>query len=118
MNDQELNLRMLLVDVGDRLSNENRLKLSFLLKGDVPTRELEAIMRDSRQPMDRVWEELINRQRITPNNINYLIDRMEMIQRLDIVRLLKKHVLNHQINENPLPENPVADLFERTEPCT
>ena len=114
MDDQDLKLRTLLADIGDKLSQENRVMLGFLLKDDVPRRDLDSIGHDSRVPMSVVWEALINRQKITPDDVDYLIDRLEKIQRLDLVRILRKYTAAVRTGQGAAPHN--SDLFKRLDP--
>jgi len=106
MDQDELRLRTLLTDIGDKLSNDDRARLTFLLANDVPRRDLDTISRDSRASMNLIWEALINRQKITPDNVDYLIAHFERIQRIDLVRRLKQY--------STTPKS--SDLFIRTDP--
>jgi hypothetical protein len=114
MDEQDLKLRTLLVEIGDKLSQENRVMLGFLLKDDVPRRDLDDVAHDSRVSMSIVWEALINRQKITPDDVEYLIDRMEKIQRLDLVRVLKKYAATTRTGQGAAAHN--SDLFKRHDP--
>jgi hypothetical protein len=91
MNAQELQLRKFLIDIGDRLSSDDRDRLTFLLANDVPRRDLDSIAHDNRASMNVIWEALINRQKITPDNVDYLINCFENIHRIDLVRKLKQY---------------------------
>ena len=117
MEEQDLRLRSLLIEIGDKLSNENRVMLGFLLKDDVPRRDLDAVAYDSRTSMSVVWDALINRQKITPDNIDYLIDRLEKIQRLDLVRQLKKYSATAGTGQaSGAATSHTSDLFKRIDP--
>lgn len=114
MDEQDLKLRTQLVEIGDKLSQENRVMLGFLLRDDVPRRDLDNIAHDSRMSMSVVWEALINRQKITPDDVDYLIDRLEKIQRLDLVRILRKYTAATRTGQGAVPHN--SDLFKRFDP--
>ncbi len=116
MDQDEDKLRTLLIYIGDRLSNDDRVMLTFLLANDVPRRDLDTISRDSRASMNIIWEALLNRQKITPNNVDYLINCFEKIRRIDLAQRLK------QYSTAPRAQNPVknpkssSSLFTRYDP--
>jgi hypothetical protein len=83
MDPDEFRLRTLLINIGNKLSRSDRQHLGLLLGDVVPRRDIDTITGDNRASMDIIWEALINRQKITPDNINYLIELFEGIQRLD-----------------------------------
>ncbi|CAF0740638.1 unnamed protein product [Rotaria sordida] len=116
MDPKDLKLRTLLIDIGDKLSNNDRVMLGFLLTDDVPRRDLDSVTRDSRTSMNIIWDTLIERGKITPDNIDYLIIRLEKIRRMDLVRQLKQYSLTSKF-ENPV-EKPrtSSDLFTRIDP--
>jgi hypothetical protein len=116
MDSKDLELRTLLVAIGDKLSNENRVMLGFLLRDDVPRRELDDIVRDSRVSMVKVWEALIDRQKITPDNLDYLINRFNEIQRIDLVRQLQSYVNSTHSEYSTAPTNHATHLFKRYNP--
>ena len=64
--------------------------------------------------MNIVWDELINRQKITADNVDYLILVFEKIGRKDLVRLLKQYSTT-SVSEQPLNS---SSLFNRTDPKT
>jgi hypothetical protein len=91
MDQNDLRLRTLLISVGDKLSSNDRVSLSFLLAADVPRRDLETIAHDNRASMNIIWETLINREKISVNNVDYLIRCFEKIGRKDIARQLQRY---------------------------
>lgn len=116
MDQDALKLRTLLIDIGNKLSNDDRVMLRFLLADDVPRRDLDSIVRDSRTSMNVVWETLINRQKITPNNVDYLVLRFEKIQRMDLVRQLKQYSSAPKSEKRIEKPKPTLDLFIRQDP--
>ncbi len=116
MDESDLRLRTLLMDIGDRLSNDDRSMLSFLLSNDVPRRDLDTVARDSRASMNPIWEALINRQKITANNVNYLIVCFEKIRRIDLVRRLKQYSSTSQPERQTEQARNSSDLFVRIDP--
>ncbi|CAF3761347.1 unnamed protein product [Rotaria socialis] len=116
MDQNSLRLRTLLIDIGDKLSHDDRATLGFLLANDVPRRDLDTIARDNRTSMNIIWETLINRQKITPENVDYLILRLENIRRMDLVRQLKQYSSTVK-SENPVVKSTTSsDLFNRIDP--
>jgi hypothetical protein len=107
MDPDEFRLRTLLINIGNKLSRSDRQHLGLLLGDVVPRRDIDTITRDNRASMDIIWDALINRQKITPDNINYLIELFEGIQRLDIVQQLKQY---------STASNNSSDLFARIDP--
>jgi hypothetical protein len=116
MDQDESRLRTLLIDIGDKLSNDDRVMLSFLLANDVPRRDLDTISRDSRASMNVIWEALINRQKITPDNVDYLIDCFEKIRRIDLVRRLKQYSTAQRPENSSERPRSSSDLFNRYDP--
>ncbi len=116
MEAKELQLRTFLIDIGDRLSNDDRVMLTFLLANDVPRRDLDSIAQDKRASMNIIWEALINRQKITPDNIDYLINCFEKIRRMDLVRKLKQYTTTSK-TESPVEiSKDSSALFVRHNP--
>lgn len=91
MDPNELRLRNLLLDIGNKLSSNDRATLGFLLNNIVPRRVLDAIANDSRMPMSEVWDALIDQQKIAPDNVKFLITLLESIRRIDLVRQVEKY---------------------------
>ncbi|CAF2616943.1 unnamed protein product [Rotaria sp. Silwood2] len=116
MDPKDLKLRTLLIDIGDKLSNNDRVMLGFLLTDDVPRRDLDSIMRDNRSSMNIIWEALINRGKITPDNVDYLIRRFEEIRRLDLVRQLKQYSSASKSEISVEKPSSSSDLFTRINP--
>ena len=111
MDQNHLKLRTLLIDIEGKLSNDDRAMLGFLLVGDVPRRDLDRIARDNRESMNIIWEALIDRQKITSDNVDYLILRFEKIQRLDLVRQLKQHSAGSKLQSSHERPKISSDLF-------
>lgn len=116
MDEKDLKLRTLLIDIGNKLSNDDRAMLGFLLTNDIPRRDLDTISRDSRASMNIIWETLINRQKITPENVDYLIICFEKIKRLDLVRQLKQYSSSLKLDYPIEKPRLSSDLFNRTDP--
>ncbi|CAM4756864.1 unnamed protein product [Rotaria magnacalcarata] len=116
MDQNSLRLRTLLIDIGDKLSNDDRITLGFLLADDVPRRDLDTIARDKRTSMNIIWETLINRQKITPENVDYLILRLENIRRMDLVRQLKQYSSTVKSGNPVVKSSTSSDLFNRIDP--
>ncbi|CAF2444571.1 unnamed protein product [Rotaria sp. Silwood2] len=116
MDPKDLKLRTLLINIGDKLSNNDRVMLGFLLTDDVPRRDLDSIMRDNRSSMNIIWEALINRGKITPDNVDYLIRRFEEIRRLDLVRQLKQYSSASKSEISVEKPSSSSDLFTRINP--
>ncbi|CAF0869405.1 unnamed protein product [Didymodactylos carnosus] len=81
-------LRALLLDIENQLSDSNITDLCFLLGDDVPRRVLDACKKD--QSMREVWETLFSCRKITPDNVTYLIERFEQINRMDLAARLRQ----------------------------
>jgi hypothetical protein len=116
MNQDEVRLRTLLIDIGDRLSNENRVQLCFILRGEVPTRDLDTVARDSHASMNVIWEALINRQKITPDNLVYLITCFERIGRIDLAQRLRQYSTAPRLGNSVERSNNASELFVRHDP--
>lgn len=116
MDQDEVHLRTLLINIGERLSNENRAQLCFLLRGEVPTRELDTVARDSHASMNVIWEALINRQKITPDNLVYLITCFERIGRIDLAQRLRQYSTAPKLANSVQRSNNSSELFNRYDP--
>lgn len=82
-------LRNILLQISDRLSNDDRSKLCFQIGDDVPRRIRQEIEQNSRASMDIIWLELIDRGLISTTNVKYLIDRLRIIGRIDLAKRLE-----------------------------
>lgn len=125
MTNDEFEMRAILLDIDQELSDDERRKLCFLIPSeDVPRRLINAVVQ-KRSSMEEIWETLIDRQKISVNNLSYLVRRFEQLKRTDIADRLQRFCrvplssttnpiqpseLNrkHQINEN--------NLFRRIDP--
>ncbi|CAF3710036.1 unnamed protein product [Adineta steineri] len=116
MDPNELKLRNVLIDIDHKLSVNDRHMLSFLLDADVPRRDLDAIADNHRTPMNIIWEALISRQKITPDNVDYLIVRLDEIGRKDLARTLKEYSATARSNNRNEPLNNASNLFNRINP--
>lgn len=117
MPSNESKLQNLLLEVGDRLSNENRQQIGFLLRGEVPARLIEEIVYNIRVPMTGIWEALIDRQKISPENLDYLIGLLQGISRLDLVRHVKKYLSTIETDhETTTSQSNCSSLFKRIDP--
>jgi hypothetical protein len=116
MENNDSDLRSLLLDISDQLSDNNRASLGFLLRDDVPRRELDLIAKDNSAPMSPIWEELINRQKITADNVDYLIRHFGSIKRIDLAHRLRQYsqgTSSHDRAEQPAKS---SNLFNRIDP--
>ncbi|CAF2877413.1 unnamed protein product [Rotaria sp. Silwood2] len=92
MTRSDFKLRTLLLEIDRHLTNVDRQRLCFLIGcEDVPRRLLDIIAKDGSAPMTDIWEALFDRRKITINNVNYLIERLGKIERLDLAELLKNY---------------------------
>lgn len=107
MDENQVHFRQFLIDIGDRLSNEDRSTFTFLLGNDVPRRILDNIAQNNRAPLNEIWEALINRGKISPDDVGYLIQCFKQIRRLDIVKKLEQY--------SP-PSKKSSDLFFQHNP--
>ncbi|CAF1166277.1 unnamed protein product [Adineta ricciae] len=99
-------LRTLLLRIDQQLTNDERRDLCFLVGcEDVPRRILDPVIKDSAAPMIEVWEALFDRRKITTGNVDYLIERLTRINRLDLAELLKNFCpLPFSLSTRPLPQ--------------
>ena len=111
MADREVQLRLFLMQISDRLSQDNRAMLGFLLRGEVPSRDIDTIVHDSRASMSDVWNALIDREKITPDNPEYLVRLLQNIQRLDLVRKVNQY---YSTVQPASLESNTSNLFKRS----
>lgn len=116
MDENQLHLRNFLIGIGDRLSNDDCQKLTFLLDPDVPRRVLDNIGKNSGTSLNGVWEALIQRGKIRPDDINYLIPRFEQIRRLDLVGSLKRYSPPSSTSPSHGQSTKTSDLFVQYSP--
>jgi len=92
MERSDFRLRSILLAIDEKLTNNERQRLCFLIGcEDVPRRLLDVITKDGSASMNDIWETLFDRRKLTVNNVNYLIVRLEQIERFDLVELLKNY---------------------------
>ena len=88
----EFNLRALLLRVDEHLSTHERKELCFLFgPDDIPRRLTDAVINNSSHSLELIWETLFDRQKITVENVNYLVERLIKIKRTDLAELLKDY---------------------------
>jgi hypothetical protein len=66
--------------------------------------------------MNIIWEALINRQKITPDNVDYLINCFEKIRRMDLVRKLKQYTTASKTESSVGKTKDSPALFVRHNP--
>ena len=119
----DFRLRSLLIEIDRQLTDDNRKMLVFLIGSeDIPRRLLDANARDGSALMYDVWEALFDRRKIAADNVEYLAERLEKIQRSDLARLLRDYCpLPFSLTTTPISESnsnkmkPV-NLFNRINP--
>jgi len=126
MERSDFRLRSILLAIDEKLTNNERQRLCFLIgPEDVPRRLLDVIVKDGSASMNDIWETLFDRRKITVNNVNYLIVRLEEIERFDLVELLKDYCpVPFSLSATPLTEarsqverrTTNLDLFSRIDP--
>lgn len=124
MERSNFRLRSLLLEIDRNLTSGDRQKLCFLIGcEDVPRRHLDAIAKDNSTPMTDIWEILFDRRKITVNNVNYLIERLEKIERADLAEILRNYCpvpfsLSTAPSTEPQAERApdILNLFHRTDP--
>ncbi|CAF3023334.1 unnamed protein product [Rotaria socialis] len=126
MDRSDFRLRSLLLQVDRDLTDVERQKFCFLIGcDDVPRRYLDAIAKDNSASMTSIWETLFDRRKITVNNVNYIIERLDKIQRLDLAELLRNYCpLPFSLSTAPSTETKhqteqrtnISDLFSRIDP--
>lgn len=92
MAERNAQFYQLLTQIDDQLSTKDRAKLSFLLKDDVPRYILDEISHNSRIPLTDLWQALIDRSKISPNDLKYLINFLKVIERHDLVRRAERYL--------------------------
>jgi len=126
MERSDFRLRSILLAIDEKLTNNERQRLCFLIGcEDVPRRLIDVITKDGSASMNDIWETLFDRRKLTVNNVNYLIVRLEQIERFDLVELLKNYCpVPFSLSAAPLIEarsqveqRPThSDLFSRIDP--
>lgn len=126
MDRADFRLRALLLDVEQHLNEDERRKLVFLIGcEDIPRRLLDAYSKDTSQSMSDIWETLFDRRKITTNNVNYLIERLDKLKRADLVQMLKNYCpVPFSLSASPLMSTtgqaaqrvPASDLFTQIDP--
>jgi hypothetical protein len=126
MERSDFRLRSILLAIDEKLTNNERQRLCFLIgPEDVPRRLLDVIAKDGSVSMKDIWETLFDRRKLTVNNVNYLIVRLEEIERFDLVELLKDYCpVPFSLSATPLIEarsqverrTTNSDLFSRIDP--
>lgn len=92
MERADFKLRAILIDIDRHLDNKERQQLCFLIGcEDVPRRYLDLIAKDGSTSMNDIWEILFDRRKITVSNVNYLVERLEKLQRFDLADMLKSY---------------------------
>ena len=92
MDRADFKLRAILIDIDRHLDDKERQQLCFLFGSeDVPRRHLDVIAKNGSASMNDIWEILFDRRKITVNNVSYLIERLEKLERLDLVEMLKNY---------------------------
>jgi len=126
MERSDFRLRSILLAIDEKLTNNERQRLCFLIGcEDVPRRLIDVITKDGSASMNDIWETLFDRRKLTVNNVNYLIVRLEQIERFDLVELLKNYCpVPFSLSAAPLIEarsqveqrTTHSDLFSRIDP--
>ncbi|CAF4380621.1 unnamed protein product [Didymodactylos carnosus] len=80
--DNDYELRKLLLNTEFALSDDDKDYLIFVIGSDIGKRLQNSKLID-------VFEALIERNKISSNNLDYLIERLEAIKRLDVAQYLK-----------------------------
>ena len=119
----DFRLRAVLLEIDRQLTDDNRKMLVFLIGcEDIPRRLLDSIAKDGSTSMHDVWEILFDRRKIAIDNVDYLTERLEKIQRSDLAQLLRDYCpLPFSLTTTPIPEangtrmNPV-NLFNHINP--
>jgi hypothetical protein len=126
MERSDFRLRSILLAIDEKLTNNERQRLCFLIGcEDVPRRLIDVITKDGSASMNDIWETLFDRRKLTINNVNYLIVRLGEIERFDLVELLKNYCpVPFSLSAAPLIEarsqveqrTTHSDLFSRIDP--
>ena len=109
MADRQARFYEILNYINDQLSSDNRNMLCFLLQTDVPQTLLDEVRDNIRVPMHNIFRALIERGRICPTDLNYLVERLQGIKRIDLVRYIQKHMPTEVAATSP-------SLFRRHDP--
>ncbi|UJR25122.1 hypothetical protein I4U23_006481 [Adineta vaga] len=122
----DFRLRSLLLKIDQQLTNDERKRLCFIIGcEDVPRRVLEVVERNNAAPMTDIWEALFDRRKIAMDNVNYLIERLQKIERFDLAELLKNcYPLQFSLSAQPVPQSTnqvlqraaMPNLFTRIDP--
>ncbi|CAF1286720.1 unnamed protein product [Didymodactylos carnosus] len=82
--DNECEFRKILLDTKFKLSDDDKQNLMFIIGSDV-AKNLE------NSELTKVFEALIQRNKLSSNDLNYLIVRLETIKRHDLAENLKRN---------------------------
>ncbi|CAF1521052.1 unnamed protein product [Didymodactylos carnosus] len=104
--DNDYELRKLLLNTEFALSDDDKDYLIFVIGSDIGKRLQNSKLID-------VFEALIERNKISSNNLDYLIERLEAIKRLDVAQYLKEHKpsLSRVENNFSSPEMSLKDIL-------
>jgi hypothetical protein len=126
MERSDFRLRSILLAIDEKLTNNERQRLCFLIGcEDVPRRLLDIVAKDSSAPMTDIWQTLFDRRMITNNNVNYLTERLVKIERLDLAQLLRNYCpISFSLSTTPSAETRnqveqranIPELFIRIDP--
>ena len=116
MDENQVHFRHFLIEIGELLSNEDRSMLTFLLANDLPRRTLDNIAQNNRTPFNEIWEALISRGKISPDDVGYLIQCFRQIRRLDIVKRLEKYSPPSKTASSQGSSKKSSDLFVQYNP--
>lgn len=112
----DFRLRGLLLDIDRQLTDGERKTLCFLIGcEDVPRRLIDAVTNHNAVSMEAIWETLFDRRKITVDNVNYLVERLEKVERFDLAERLKDYCpMPFSLSTTPttVPANP----FTRIDP--
>ena len=102
----EFELRVLLLRIDEHLSTNERKELCFLFgPDDVPRRLTDAVIENSSKSLEAIWETLFDRQKITAENVNYLVERLIKIKRTDLAEMLRGHSpMPFSFSATPVPD--------------
>lgn len=108
MADRQIIFHKTLNHINDQLSSDNRNMLCFLMESDVPKYMLDEVRHNNRVPMHDVFRVLMEREKISTTDLNYLVERLKTIQRIDLVRYIEKQM--------PTEQTQSSTLFQRHDP--
>ncbi|CAF1142636.1 unnamed protein product [Adineta steineri] len=81
MEQNNFRLRSLRLDIDQQLTNDQLKKLSFFIGcKDASRRLLDTVAKDESTSMTDISEALFNRRKITADNVNYLIERFDLVK--------------------------------------